>query len=79
MLSVMSESPVANGRGGDASTFSSSSESSITLRFVIWMYNLTLQYAAVAFDGQNNVDVEWELAAETRTTYKAKYAPSRVF
>ena len=35
-LNVMSESPVADRRGGVASAFSSSSESSITLRFVIF-------------------------------------------
>lgn len=35
VLNVMSESPVADGRGGVTSAFSSSSESSITLRFVM--------------------------------------------
>ena len=35
VLNVMPESPVADGRGGVTSAFSSSSESSMTLRFVI--------------------------------------------
>lgn len=38
MLNVMFESPVADGRGGVASAFSSSSESSITLRFAMSEY-----------------------------------------
>lgn len=42
MLNVMSESPVADGRCGLASRFSSSSESSITLRFVISEYTQRL-------------------------------------
>lgn len=39
VLNVMSESPVADGRGGVGSPFSSSSESSITLRFTILELN----------------------------------------
>ena len=35
VLNVMSDSPVADGCGGISTLFSSSSESSITLRFVI--------------------------------------------
>lgn len=38
MLNVMFENPVADGRGGVASVFSSSSESSITLRFAMSEY-----------------------------------------
>ena len=38
MLNVMFESPVADGRGGVASAFSSSSESSITFRFAMSEY-----------------------------------------
>lgn len=38
MLNVMFESPVADGRGGVASAFSSSSESSITLTFAMSKY-----------------------------------------
>lgn len=36
MLNVMSESPVADSRGGVAPAFSSSSESTITLRFIMF-------------------------------------------
>lgn len=44
VLNVMSESPVANRRGGVASAFSSSSESTITLRFI--MFNQASEQSA---------------------------------
>lgn len=44
MLNVMSESPVADRRGGVASAFSSSSESTITLRFI--MFSQALRQSA---------------------------------
>lgn len=44
MLNVMSESPVADRRGGVAPGFSSSSESTITLRFI--MFSQALKQSA---------------------------------
>ena len=65
MLNVMSESPVADRRGGVASAFSSSSESSITLRFVMSKHTQRLSEAANAFfDAQNVVATSKHILAE---------------
>ena len=73
VLNVMSESPVAD-RCGISTVSSSSSESSITLRFVMSGDSPILTKSGHALFGEPNVVAasRCELAAETRPSYNTR-------
>ena len=73
MLNVISESPVADGRGGFASAFSSSSESSITLRRV--MPESEVKRLMLPQCTTHVLSVRW---AMRRDASEPRYAQSRV-